>query len=271
MPPVALTLHRSRFDPDRVRTLPRDGHLLVIDQVSGRWTTVDQRVEPLLPLVDQPPALLPTAAREPVARLRQLLLDQGIGVVGGEKRFSELNTLILKLTNACNHACAYCYDFEVFEKATTIDRAVAVAAIEQALEIAPAELAVILHGGEPMLLWPLIEDLVVTGERLAAERGRRIRFVGQSNFSRLTDRVVEFSGAHDIAWGVSVDGPPPVHDLFRRDHRGRGTYDAFASALARYPDFVRSAGVMSTITAANQRLLLPLARHFRDVGMTTWD
>jgi uncharacterized protein len=52
---------------------------------------------------------------------------------------------------------------------------------------------------------------------------------------------------------------------------GRGTYEHFARALERFPDFVRSCGILSTITGLNDRHLLTIARHFRDAGMPSWD
>jgi uncharacterized protein len=267
-----VQLRRGAFDASRVRALPRgDDYWLVIDRVSGRWLTLETQFMPLLSLIGARPPELPPHVREQVASLRGILEQHAVGIAGSERRFGGLNTVILKLTNACNFACAYCYDYEAFERATTLPLPLASRALEQALDLVADELWVILHGGEPMLQWQLVESLVVAGERLAATRGKRINFVGQSNLSRLNDRVVEFSREHDIVWGVSVDGVPEVHDHFRTDHKGRGTYDSFADALQRYPEFVRSCGVMSTITAANQSRLLECARHFHALGMPSWD
>lgn len=243
----------------------------MMDRVSGAWLTLDSRLVPLLPLVAVDPHDVPAHLEARVRDLRALLMEHRIGLRWSERHFSELNTIILKLTNACNYACAYCYDFEKFEKATTLPAELGRLAIAEAIDLAQPELWVILHGGEPMLLWDLIEELVEAGEQLARERGKRINFVGQSNFSRLDDRVVEFSNRHGIAWGVSVDGVPEVHDHFRVTHRGAGTYGDFQQALERYPAFVKRCGVMSTITAVNQARLLEAARHFRDLGMSSWD
>ncbi len=117
----------------------------------------------------------------------------------------------------------------------------------------------------------MIEELVEVGEEAAAVRGKQIHFVGQSNFSRLDDRVIDFSERHQIVWGVSVDGVPEVHDLSRVTHQGGGTYGDFQAALERHPDFVRRCGVMSTVTRPTQSHLLEAARHFRDLGMASWD
>jgi uncharacterized protein len=271
MSEALVQLRHGGFDASRVRVLQRGDALLIIDRVSGRWLTIEHDWEPLLAFLGAAPRNLPPKVREPVGRLRATLEEHLVGVVGTERHFGGLNTIILKLTNACNYACAYCYDYEKFERATSLPLDVGVKALEQALDLAERELWVILHGGEPMLLWDLLEALVKRGEELARDRGKRIWFVGQTNMSRLNDRVVEFSSRHNIAWGVSIDGVPSVHDHFRVTHTGGGTYGAFADALRRYPEFVRRCGVMSTITSANQGRLLECARHFRDLGMPSWD
>ena len=271
MTAALLQIDRSPFDASRVRVRECGDALLVMDRVSGAWLTLDASLSPFLPLVGSDLSDIPESLRERVGKLRSVLLDHKVGLRRSERHFDNLNTIILKLTNACNYACAYCYDFEKFEKATTLTFEHGCRAIDEALELAEPELWVILHGGEPMLLWELIEQLVEVGERLALKHGKQINFVGQSNFSRVDDRVVEFSERHGIAWGVSVDGVPEVHDHFRITHRGGGTYEHFRQALERYPDFVRRCGVMSTITQVNQARLLEAARHFRDLGMSSWD
>jgi uncharacterized protein len=268
---ATVPLERDRFDASRIRVQRRGASLLVMDRVSGAWLTVDGAVEPLLPLVAANARDLPDELRPMVASLRQQLIDHRVGLRWSERHFSDLNTLILKLTNACNYACAYCYDFEKFEKATTLDLEIGRRALAEALELAKPELWVILHGGEPMLLWGVIENLVIAGEELSSQLGKPINFVGQTNLSRVDDRVVEFSREHAIAWGVSIDGVAEVHDHFRVRHNGTGTYEDFEKALARYPQFVRGCGVMTTVTKINQGRLLEAARHFRDLGMSSWD
>lgn len=266
-----VQLRHGGFDVSRVRVLPRGDYLMVIDRISGRWATVERSWEPVLPFLGAASRDLPSQLRDPVSRLRAALEERNVGVVGKERHFGGLTTVILKLTNACNYACTYCYDFERFERATSLPLATGIKALEQAIDLVESKLWVILHGGEPMLMWDLVESLVENGERLARASGKQIWFIGQTNMSRLNDRIINFSLRHNIVWGVSIDGVPSVHDKFRVTHTGEGTYDRFASALRKYPGFVRGCGVMSTITSANEGRLLECARHFRDLGMTSWD
>jgi uncharacterized protein len=262
-------------DFSRVHLMPREGdQLLVMDRLSGRWAYLPKQEEPFLQLLGTPNGMIESCSRdvaERVAALRKMLVELRIGTVGAEKRFGGLNTIILKLTNACNLACAYCYDFEKIEKATRLEIGLAQKAMDQGLALCEGTLCIILHGGEPMLVWPFIEQIVLEGEVLAQKHKVELRFTGQTNMTRLTQRAVDFSIQHDVTWGVSLDGIPAVHDRFRTGHDGTGSFDMFLQALKKWPDFVRKSSVMTTVTAANDNLLLEAARYFRDLGMAGWD
>lgn len=263
---VPVAFHTDRFDENRIRWQHRGDALLIMDRVSGRWLSLPAG------WIGAIPELTASGGRSGrSAQLRSLLIEHRVGVRGSERNFGELNTLILKLTAACNHACAYCYDFSPEAGARRMDLNHALRAIGEAVQTSAGRLQVILHGGEPMLAWPLVEQIVLEGEQLALEAGCQIRFVGQTNMSRLTPAIGRFSIEHGIDWGVSLDGPPEIHDRFRTYRDGRGTYADFERALQRFPRFVRSCGVLSTITAANQGRLLEVALHCRDLGMAAWD
>ena len=225
----------------------------------------------LLQLVGSWPSEIPEPARTLVLRLRRTLVDAGVGVSSSERHFDELTTLIVKMTSGCNLACTYCYDFEPEERGSRINLDGARAAISEAIELVPKQLWVILHGGEPMLAWPRIEELVLGTEEFAARAGKVVRFTGQTNMTRLTDRIVSFSEEHDVAWGLSLDGPAHLHDAARVTHSGQGSYAMIEQSLRTFPRFVRKSGVMSTITSINQDHLLEVARHVRDLGFPSWD
>ena len=262
----------TRFDLSRIRLLPRGNKLLAMDRVSGRWALLPEEERGLLELLGATRSeCLPAPLGNLVEELRENLIKQGIGVVGEGCDFSGLTTVIVKLTNACNLACAYCYDYERSEKAQRIEADLALRALREAIDLCNGKLWVILHGGEPMLVWNLIETIVIEAEKYAKDRSVVLDFTGQTNMSRVTDQIVRFSGQHRIAWGVSVDGAAEIHDRFRVLHNGGGTHNLFLKSLDSFPAFVRSSSVMSTITSVNQGRLLECARYFRDLGMAAWD
>jgi uncharacterized protein len=241
--------------------------VLVMDRWNGRWACIRRSDADAL---DAPDA---QDAESPVVLA---LKEAGIW---GEVRAApcELSTLVLKLTKACNYACAYCYDREYDDSMGHMSDELAWAAVEEAVRIsgrsAPdsPDLVVILHGGEPMIRFSTIKYVVVKTERLASDLGKTVKFVGQTNLSLLDDDVVDFSIRHSIGWGVSLDGPPAINDRCRADKQGGGTYAAYQAARERYPDFVSKAPVLTTVTRRNVDAILLIARYFRDLGVPGWD
>ncbi|HEU5413485.1 MAG TPA: radical SAM protein [Candidatus Angelobacter sp.] len=251
----------------------------MIDRSNSNWAIVDSTMIPLLKLLSFPAEVLPDEVRTQRSRLQAELLDAGVGgapyVAPGD-----FNTLILKLTKVCNYRCKYCYDMEPDDALVHMPYKVAEAALKEAIRLAPAkqkikvnrpDLTVILHGGEPSLFFSeLIKPLVIYGEQEAGRQGKTLFFCGQTNLSRLTQEMVAFYEEHQIGWGVSLDGPPALNDHFRVLANGDGTYQLYEKALERFPDFVRSCGILTTVSSANQGHLLSIARHFRDVGVPSW-
>lgn len=258
-------------DWSRLSIVPvTDEQALVIDRGNGKWIYTEVGNVPFLQLLNAPASdLQPT-----VRHRRDEIADQLFRLGLGGRDYStpgDLNTVILKLTKVCNFGCTYCYDLEPEDEMRHLSLDTAVTVLREALELAPRHLGVILHGGEPTLLFKLLRDVVLAGERLADEMVKDIQFVGQTNLSCLTGEMVDFFGEHRIHWGISLDGPPDLHDKFRIMRNGKGTYHYFEKALDRFPEFVRSCGVLSVITGHNDAHLLRIARHFRDLGMPAWD
>lgn len=254
-----------------IRAMDLGDKTLVMDRQNGKWVIMEREsAGPFLSLLAYDDADLSDPILAKKRGVTDSLISRGLG---GEvfEPTGKLNTLILKITKACNYRCSYCYDMEPEDHPSRLDFHVARSALEEAVDLCSGRLLVILHGGEPTLFFPLIERLVLEGERLADRYGKEVRFGGMSNFSRLDRRMVEFSLQHGISWGVSLDGPPDLNDRFRILSDGGGTYRHFEMALEKFPDFVRGCGVLSTITSHNQDKLLEIARHFRDLGMPNWD
>jgi uncharacterized protein len=260
--PLPLTFH-----PQRVKTRRYGDQVFVVDRLSGKWLFAPATREKEIRGIGESQH----GARQEEGQWIQLLSREGLGVDLPTPSFDAMRVLILKITSSCNWRCGLCYDFETEERARVLDETIARNAIEQAIELTPDILQILLHGGEPMLAWPLIESLVVFAEETAMRLGKRVEFTGQSNFSRITDRIVAFSQEHRISWGVSLDGPAVLNDVHRVDNKGKGTHALFMDALQQWPDFVRGAGVMATITSVNAHRLLEVARHIRDLGMPGLD
>lgn len=261
------------FEPSRLQWLPRGNNLLVMDRTTGRWVMLPKALEPVVRLLGTHFSSnddVSTQLKDQAGKLRQALMERNIGS-GERKSFDNFNTLIIKVTKSCNLACTYCYDIESGETPQAMDTELGLQAIRQAIDLCNGHLQIIFHGGEPMLVWDTIEQLVIAGEHYAREQDVDIEFTGQTNLTCLTDRKVKFSLDHQLNWGTSVDGPQAQNDIFRVNLRGDGSHRLFERALQRYPEFVRRCGVMTVITSATHDQLLNTARYFHDLGMAAWD
>lgn len=238
---------------------------LVIDRMSGRW---------LLSQVETAGRIkkyLGDLEHRNDLDVERTLRDAGLGEEVAEQPDGPLSMLILKLTSACNLGCLYCYDYDPIHKATVADRSAFERAISQAFDVCGGTLQIILHGGEPTLVWPLIESLVEFAEREADRRGYSVSFGGQTNLTKLNDRIVQFSSDHSIAWGISIDGPPEINDRYRVTHRGRGSHSIMQTHIEVWPEFVSKCGAISTITSANVGHLVEVAHYVKSLRIRAWD
>jgi uncharacterized protein len=264
MPSLAPT-----FNGDRLMALERGRKLLVMDRLSGRSVYLPRQQGRLLRLAATPEKALPGKLIDLRREILRELASCGLGQQSPSP--AAFKVLILKVTSACNYACAYCYDYQPGRAAILMSPRIACQAVDQALDLCRRGLRVVFHGGEPFLAFRLIRRIVVEAEAMAAERNKLILFSGQTNLSLLDDEIVRFSDDHAIAWGLSLDGPPAVHDTYRVLKGGGGTFERFEEALRQFPEFVRGCTVLATVTAANQDRLLEISRYFRDRGLKAWD
>ncbi|WP_063780324.1 FxsB family cyclophane-forming radical SAM/SPASM peptide maturase [Kitasatospora sp. MY 5-36] len=146
---------------------------------------------------------------------------------------------LLKIHSRCNLACDYCYVYEGADQSwrgrprrmelATVRRT-ARRIDEHAAEHGLAEVSVVLHGGEPLLVGAAHLDALL-GE-LAAVRPR-VRFTVQTNGLRLLDEpeLLDVLHRHRVAVGVSLDGTPAGHDRHRRLPSGAGSWARTAEAV----------------------------------------
>lgn len=152
-----------------------------------------------------------------------------------------LRSLVLKVASRCNLNCTYCYVYNQGDDTWRMQPAlmsfeVFAAAIRRAAEYVRAEerhrIQLCFHGGEPCLLGAKMFDQwcsFATGELNAV--GAEVLFALQTNGTLIESEWTEILSKHDVAVGISIDGPAAIHDRARVDHAGRGSYEAVVSGL----------------------------------------
>jgi uncharacterized protein len=128
-------------------------------------------------------------------------------------------------TRRCQLACRYCYfsgkssgDMDVQRVERGLRNLVAVFPRVNALQLC-------FMGGEPLLAWEKIVDLIAKARAFCEDRGIRLFWGLMSNLIALDDRKAEFMiGEH--AWiHCSIDGPADLHNANRPFQSGRNSFD----------------------------------------------
>ena len=142
-----------------------------------------------------------------------------------------LQSLVMNLTNQCNLSCQYCYEFGEDKVATPegkpkfMDIDTAKASVDFLLAQSPGRRSVHItfFGGETLMNFPLLKQVVNYAAGQAAAQGRSIDFSLTTNATLLTPAIIEFLSANRIGVTVSMDGPPDLHDQLRVFANGQGS------------------------------------------------
>jgi len=123
---------------------------------------------------------------------------------------------IFVVTLRCEHSCPYC---QVSRRSVDRDRfdmseETAIRALRIALAAPAPTIKIEFQGGEPLLNFPLIQQ-VVEAARRDAPGGKKLEFVIASNLALLTDEVLDFCRVNSILLSTSLDGPVDLHNRNR--------------------------------------------------------
>ncbi len=132
------------------------------------------------------------------------------------------------------------------------------------------EVTVAWQGGEPTLMRIDFFRRALD----AIERHRRpdqvVTQTFQTNGLLVDDAWAAFFAENDILVGLSVDGPKDIHDTYRKDRRGQGTFDLVMRGLDRLKAHGVRFNILCTVNAANQHRGREVYRFFRDTLGATW-
>ena len=187
-----------------------------------------------------------------------------------------LQTLVLNLTNQCNLSCQYCYEFGEDRVATPegkpkfMDFETARASVDFLLEQSAGrrKIHITFFGGETLMNFPLLEQVVGYANERAAAQGRVIDYSLTTNATLLTPEIIEFLSANRIGVTVSMDGPKEMHDQLRVFANGRGSYDIVEPRVRALIQGHRTRPITARVTlTAGITDVLKIYRHLRhDLG-----
>jgi uncharacterized protein len=172
----------------------------------------------------------------------------------------------------CNLDCAYCFYLE--KQALYADGEdyrmpdeVLGAFIRSYISSQPTPLVeFVWQGGEPTLLGVEFFERVVELQR-PFSRVKTITNSLQTNGTLLDDAWCRFLKQHNFMVGISLDGPREIHDRYRRDRQGNGSFDAAMRGLKLLQKHGVEYNVMASVARKTARQPLEVYRFFKQEGV----
>lgn len=190
-----------------------------------------------------------------------------------KNRNTVIKALCLHVAHTCNLNCEYCFasqgkyhgeralmSFEVGKRA--LDFLIENSGTRRNLEVD-------FFGGEPLMNWDVVKELVSYARVQEKIHNKNFRFTLTTNGMLIDDDVIEFSNREMSNVVLSLDGRKDVHDRLRVDYMGRGSYDTI---VPKFQEFVKRRGgknyyMRGTFTHKNVDFTNDIF-HMADLGFT---
>ena len=178
--------------------------------------------------------------------------------------------VLAKPTGAiCNLDCEYCfflskealYPGSPFRMKDDVLEAY----IKQIIESQQApQVTIAWQGGEPTLMGLEFFEESIELVNKYARPGMQIDNTIQTNGTKLDSAWCRFFKKHNFLVGLSLDGPKEMHDAYRVDKQGEGTYDQVLNAARKLQQYNVDFNILCTVHARNAGHPLEVYRFFRD-------
>ena len=190
-----------------------------------------------------------------------------------EKTSGVIKALCLHIAHTCNLNCSYCFasqgkyhgdravmSFEVGKRA--LDFLIENSGSRRNLEVD-------FFGGEPLMNFDVVKQLVAYARSVEKEKGKNFRFTLTTNGLLIDDDVIDFANREMSNVVLSLDGRQEIHDRFRVDYAGKGSWERI---VPKFQKLVEARGgknyyMRGTFTHANPDFLKDI-QQMLDLGFT---
>ena len=161
-------------------------------------------------------------------------------IIDFKKRKTVVKALCLHIAHDCNLACRYCFaeEGEYHGRRALMSYETG----KQALDFLIANsgnrrnLEVDFFGGEPLMNWQVVKDLVKYGREQEKIHNKNFRFTLTTNGVLLNDEIMEFANKEMANVVLSIDGRKEVHDYMRPFRKGKGSYDLIVPKFQKFAE-----------------------------------
>ncbi|WP_245623746.1 anaerobic sulfatase maturase [Paraburkholderia nodosa] len=177
--------------------------------------------------------------------------------------------------STCNIDCQYCFflskDALYPDEQHRMSESTLEAYIHQLLSAhRTPDVTVAWQGGEPTLMRLDFFRKAVGFVEKYRKPGQRVKHTFQTNGILLDDEWCSFFHEHDFLVGLSVDGPRDLHDTYRVDRHGKGTFDLVMRGWEKLRRHQVEFNILCTVNAANEHHGRSVYRFFRDDLGARW-
>ena len=190
-----------------------------------------------------------------------------------QKTSGVVKALCLHIAHTCNLNCSYCFasqgkyhgeravmSFEVGKRA--LDFLIEHSGTRRNLEVD-------FFGGEPLMNFQVVKDLVAYTRSIEKEKGKNFRFTLTTNGVLVDDDVIEWANRECSNVVLSLDGRKEIHDRFRVDYAGKGSWEKIVPKFQKFVEARQGKNyyMRGTFTHANPDFLTDI-RTMLDLGFT---
>ncbi|MDC7219482.1 MAG: anaerobic sulfatase maturase [Spirochaetales bacterium] len=135
-------------------------------------------------------------------------------------------SLLIKPASAdCNLRCKYCFYLDhLSENPTRMDDETLERVVASYFSTGQSHYSLIFQGGEPLLMGLPFYKKLIGLEKNYAPPGALVTNIVQTNGTLITEEMAAFLGEYNFLVGVSMDGPPEIHDAYRKSVGGQPSH-----------------------------------------------
>lgn len=241
----------ARINTERVKILihrfVNNGYHIVMDVNSGSIHVVDELVYDMIPLYEEytkEEIISKLSEKYSAADIEEALEEIGVLKEEGQlftediyekyvgdvsKRQTVVKALCLHIAHDCNLSCKYCFagEGEYHGDRDLMSYEVGKQALDFLIQNSGKRrnLEVDFFGGEPLLNFQVVKDLVKYGRSQEEIHQKKFRFTLTTNGVALNDEIMEFANKEMANVVLSIDGRKEIHDKMRPFPNGSGSYD----------------------------------------------
>ncbi len=190
-----------------------------------------------------------------------------------ERSGNVVKALCLHVAHTCNLNCSYCFASQgkYHGERALMSYEVGKRALDFLIENSGTRknLEVDFFGGEPLMNWDTVKELVKYARSVEKEHNKNFRFTLTTNGVLIDDDVIEFANKEMSNVVLSLDGRKEIHDLTRVDYAGNGSYDKIVPKFKKLVESRNGQGyyMRGTFTHANPDFTKDVF-HMADLGFT---